>query len=38
MGLYFVAAVSCQAWNQAEDKLLLGCKDKSLVSYTVKVA
>ncbi|CAB3999721.1 WD repeat-containing and planar cell polarity effector fritz homolog [Paramuricea clavata] len=27
------AAVSCVAWNNAEDKLLLGCKDKSLVVY-----
>ena len=30
---FTTAAVSCLAWNKAEDKLLLGCKNKSLVSF-----
>jgi hypothetical protein len=30
--IVIAAAVSCVAWNKAEDKLLLGCKDKGLVS------
>ncbi|XP_028405974.1 WD repeat-containing and planar cell polarity effector protein fritz homolog [Dendronephthya gigantea] len=27
------AAVTCLAWNKAEDKLLMGCKDKTLILY-----
>jgi hypothetical protein len=32
--VFFTAAVVCVAWNKPEDKLLLGCKDRSLVGIT----